>query len=46
LLKVSFSSSAPGVVGITALFERVIDKTPAKICGYASVRGINLHRHS
>jgi hypothetical protein len=26
------------------LSERLIGKTPAKMCGYASIRGIHLHR--
>jgi hypothetical protein len=46
LLKVSFSASAPGFVGIDALFERPMGKTSAKVCGYASIRRIHLHRGS
>jgi hypothetical protein len=42
LEKVRFSSSAPGFVGVTALFERLIGKTPAKMCGYASIRRSDL----
>ena len=29
---------------MTALFESVFGKTPAKICGYAGIPGVDLYR--
>ena len=42
LLESQLPPSAPGFVGIAVLFEGLIGKTPAKMCGYASIPGIDL----